>query len=146
MVSFLLCAATARVMAGVRRAILWLALAAGCVERPMLLADPLQSWNDTGARGRIIAFVKATTTVGTADFVPAGDRIAVFDNDGTLWAEQPLDVQLAFMIDQVKLAAPLHPEWKASPAFSALMTHDEKALADLGQSRCSSSSLSRTLV
>ena len=112
-----------------RRLVAWIVLAAGCAERPAELANSLPSWNDTGVKAQIIDFVHAVTTVGTPDFVPAADRIAVFDNDGTLWTEQPMYTQIVFAIDQAKLAAPSHPEWTSSPVFKALMAHDEKALA-----------------
>ena len=72
------------------------------------------------------------TTPGSSAFVPAEDRIAVFDNDGTLWCEQPLYFQFAFMLDQLKAAAPKHPEWKDNAAFKALVAKDEKALAAMG--------------
>jgi phosphoglycolate phosphatase-like HAD superfamily hydrolase len=91
----------------------------------------LPSWNDGPARTRIVEFVRAVTTPGN-DFVAPGDRIAVFDNDGTLWAEQPLYFQFQFMLDQLKKAAPDHPEWKSNPAFNALAAHDKVALAKLG--------------
>jgi phosphoglycolate phosphatase-like HAD superfamily hydrolase len=92
----------------------------------------LPSWNDGDAKSRIVEFVTGVTTPGK-DFVAPGDRIAVFDNDGTLWAEQPLYFQFLFMLDQLKKAAPNHPEWKNNPAFNALMAHDKAALAKLGQ-------------
>jgi len=91
----------------------------------------LPSWNDGEAKRRIVEFVHAVSTPGK-DFVAPGDRIAVFDNDGTLWAEQPLYFQFLFMLDQLKAAAPNHPEWKSNPAFNALMAHDKAALAKLG--------------
>jgi phosphoglycolate phosphatase-like HAD superfamily hydrolase len=92
----------------------------------------LPSWNDGEAKTRIFEFVRAVTTPGK-DFVSAGDRIAVFDNDGTLWAEQPLYFQFQFMLEQVKKAAPEHPEWKDNAAFRALAANDKAALAKLGQ-------------
>ena len=75
-------------------------------------ADPLPSWNDGKARQSIVAFVLKVTTPGSPDFVPVPERIAVFDNDGTLWSEQPIPVQLYFALDRVKALAPQHPEWK----------------------------------
>jgi phosphoserine phosphatase len=77
-------------------------------------------------------FVADVTTVGTSTYVASEDRIAVFDNDGTLWAEQPIYVQFAFMLDQVKTAAPKHPEWKDDPVFKALQANDRKALEAMG--------------
>ena len=96
-------------------------------------ANALPSWNDTATRRAILAFVAKVTTPGSADFVPVAERIAVFDNDGTLWSEQPLYFQFVFMLEQVKAAAPAHPEWKDNPAFQALVAKDLKALAALGE-------------
>jgi phosphoglycolate phosphatase-like HAD superfamily hydrolase len=95
-------------------------------------AQPLASWNDTAPRKAILKFVTDVTTPGAPTFVPADERIAVFDNDGTLWAEQPIYFQAAFLIDQVHAAAPKHPEWKKDPAFKALMARDTAALAAMG--------------
>jgi phosphoglycolate phosphatase-like HAD superfamily hydrolase len=95
-------------------------------------AQPLPAWNDGTAKTRIIEFVRAVSDPRSKDFVAPGDRIAVFDNDGTLWAEQPLYFQALFMLDQVKKAAPQHPEWKDSPAFQALAAQDKAALEKLG--------------
>jgi phosphoglycolate phosphatase-like HAD superfamily hydrolase len=95
-------------------------------------AQPLPSWNDGPARQAIVKFVGEVTAPGAPTFVPVEQRIAVFDNDGTLWAEQPLYFQFVFMLDQVKAAAPKHPEWKSDPAFKALVAHDRGALAQMG--------------
>ncbi|MFC6979294.1 hypothetical protein [Microbulbifer taiwanensis] len=75
-------------------------------------ADPLPSWNDGKTKQSVIAFVEKVTKEGSPEFVPADRRIATFDNDGTLWAEQPLYFQLIYAIDKVKEMAPQHPEWK----------------------------------
>jgi phosphoglycolate phosphatase-like HAD superfamily hydrolase len=96
-------------------------------------AEPLASWNDGPAKQGIVTFVAAVTQKGGKDFVPEPERIAVFDNDGTLWSEQPIYVQFVFMLDQLKAVAPKHPEWKSNAAFNALMAQDKKALAELGQ-------------
>lgn len=88
--------------------------------------DPLPSWNDTGSKEAIIAFVEKVTTEGLTDFVPAAERIAVFDNDGTLWAEQPMYVQLFFALDRVKELAPQHPEWTDKEPFASLLKGDVK--------------------
>ncbi|HSQ70959.1 MAG TPA: HAD family hydrolase [Rubrivivax sp.] len=111
-----------------------MALTAG-VFGPAALAqsDPLPSWNDGAAKARIIAFVRAVTAVGSRDFVPPADRIAVFDNDGALWSEQPMYFQLAFAIDRVKALAPQHPEWKAKQPFKAALEGDLKTLAASGE-------------
>ena len=95
--------------------------------------DTLPSWNDGPSRQAILSFVAAVTREGGPDYVAPPERIAVFDNDGTLWCEQPRYNQLVFMLDQVKAAAPKHPEWKSNAAFKALVAHDEKALAAMGQ-------------
>jgi len=95
--------------------------------------DPLPSWNDGAAKKNILSFVATVTAKGGKDFVPPVERIATFDNDGTLWSEQPLYFQFVFLLDQVKAAAPKHPEWKDNAAFKALAAKDLKALAALGQ-------------
>jgi hypothetical protein len=82
--------------------------------------DPLPSWSDGAARQSIVAFVGKVTREGTAGYVPSAERIAVFDNDGTLWSEQPVYVQLAFALDRVKALAPQHPEWQTQEPFSSL--------------------------
>jgi hypothetical protein len=77
-----------------------------------LAADPLPSWNDTAPKTAIVAFVEKVTKQGSPDFVPVAERIATFDNDGTLWAEQPMYFQAFFIFDRIKALAPQHPEWK----------------------------------
>lgn len=95
--------------------------------------DPLPSWNDGDARTALITFVTQVTTSGLPTYIPPVDRIATFDNDGTLWSEQPLYFQFLFMLERVKDVAPQHPEWKDNPAFQALEANDLKALAALGE-------------
>jgi phosphoserine phosphatase len=90
-------------------------------------SDPLVSWNDSAAKKAIVTFVEKTTNQGSPDFVPLSDRIAVFDNDGTLWSEQPMYFQLFFALDRVKLLAPQHPEWKNKEPFASLLEGDVKA-------------------
>jgi len=107
-------------------------VAALCFASAGRAADELPSWNDGAARQRIVAFVQAVSDRSAKDFVPADERIAVFDNDGTLWSEQPLYFQFVFMLDQLKAAAPAHPEWQDNAAFKALVAHDQKALSELG--------------
>jgi phosphoserine phosphatase len=92
----------------------------------------LPSWNDGPARRAIVHFVHEVTTPGGANFVAPQERVAVFDNDGTLWAEQPLYFQLQFMLAQVVAQAPSHPEWKDNPAFKAIVAKDKQALMALG--------------
>jgi len=89
-------------------------------------AGPLPSWNDTESKKAIVAFVEKVTRGGSPDFVSPGERIAIFDNDGTLWAEQPIYFQLAFAIDRVKALAPQHPEWKTQEPFASLLKGDLK--------------------
>jgi len=89
--------------------------------------DPLPSWYEGASKRAIVAFVEKVTRPGDAGFVPAAERIAVFDNDGTLWAEQPMYTQLAFVLDRVKVLAPQHPEWKTQEPFASLLKGDVKA-------------------
>lgn len=89
-------------------------------------ADPLPAWNDGPAKQSIVAFVSKVTTPGSADFVPPAERIATFDNDGTLWSEQPMPVQLYFALDRVKALAPQHPEWQTQEPFASLLKGDVK--------------------
>ncbi len=77
-------------------------------------ADPLPSWNDTAPKKSIIEFVEKVTKAGSADFVPVPERIATFDNDGCLWAEQPMYFQVIFIFERIKALAPEHPEWKST--------------------------------
>lgn len=96
-------------------------------------AQPLPSWNDGPAKRAIVQFVTDATTPGHPAFVPAAERIAVFDNDGALWSEQPMYFQLAFAIDRVRALAPAHPEWKETQPFKAALEGDVKALAASGE-------------
>ena len=89
-------------------------------------ADALPSWNDGPAKQSIVAFVERVSAQGTAAFVPVPERIAVFDNDGTLWGEQPMYFQLLFALDRVKALAPQHPEWKSQEPFASLLKGDVK--------------------
>lgn len=107
--------------------------AAAAGPAPAQLAAPLPSWSDGAARKAIVAFVKTVVEPGGKGFVPPADRIAVFDNDGTLWAEQPMYVQLAFALDRVKALAPKHPEWKTTPPFAAVLAGDLPAVAASGE-------------
>ena len=89
-------------------------------------ADPLPSWNEGKAKDSIIAFVEKVTKKGSADFVPANERIATFDNDGCLWAEQPMYFQAFFIFDRIKELAPQHPEWKTKEPFASVLKGDVK--------------------
>jgi phosphoserine phosphatase len=108
-------------------------VAAACGTSHAAQVDPLASWNDGESKTAIIAFVKAVTDRRSADYVAPAERIAVFDNDGTLWAEQPMYFQFAFMLGETKAAAPAHPEWRGQPAYEALVADDREALAQIGQ-------------
>jgi len=88
--------------------------------------DPLSSWNDGPTKQAIVAFVEKVTKDGSPDFVPTEQRIATFDNDGTLWCEQPMYFQLFFALDRVKTLAPQHPEWKTKEPFASLLKGDVK--------------------
>jgi phosphoserine phosphatase len=95
--------------------------------------EQLPSWNDGPVKTSITEFVARITTQGGSDFVPVDQRIAVFDNDGTLWCELPMYTQLSFALDRVKAMAPLHPEWKTRQPFQAVLAGDIKALAASGE-------------
>jgi hypothetical protein len=96
-------------------------------------ADGLPSWNDTASRKAVVDFVTRVTKTGSPDFVPPAARIATFDNDGTLWAEQPIYVQFAFAIDRVKTLAPQHAEWKQKQPFKGVLEGDTKAVLASGE-------------
>jgi phosphoglycolate phosphatase-like HAD superfamily hydrolase len=96
-------------------------------------ADPLPSWNDGASKLAITRFVQEVSTTGSAGFVTPAERIAVFDNDGTLWSEQPMYFQLAFALDRVKALAPLHPEWKQEQPFKAVLEGDLKTVLSGGE-------------
>ena len=117
-----------------------LVLAAGLA--PALAADALPSWNDGAAKSSILEFVDRVTREDSPDFVPVEERVATFDNDGTLWAEQPLYFQFLFAVDRVKALAPQHPEWRNNEPFLSLLKDDlrsalaggEKAIAEIAMS------------
>jgi hypothetical protein len=96
-------------------------------------ADVLPSWNDGAARARIVEFIAQTTAEGTKTYVPEEERIAVFDNDGTLWSEQPYYFQLAFALDRVRALAPQHPEWREVKPFKSVLANDIAELAESGE-------------
>ena len=89
--------------------------------------NPLPSWNDTASKKAVLEFVDKVTRRDSPDFVPEEERIATFDNDGTLWAEQPMYFQLLFALDRIKALAPAHPEWKEKEPFASLLRGDVKA-------------------
>lgn len=101
---------------------------------PLAGADePLPSWNDGDAKSAILHFVEGVTVEGGENYVPPADRIAVFDNDGTLWSEQPMYVQLAFAVDRAKAMASQHPEWKDKEPFASVLRGDMKGVAASGE-------------
>ncbi|WP_245350722.1 HAD family hydrolase [Bradyrhizobium sp. UFLA03-84] len=108
-------------------------LAIGGLAGALAQTDPLPSWNDGAPKRAITDFVARVTKQGGPDFVPAAERIATFDNDGTLWTERPFYFQLAFAIDRVRAMAPEHPDWQTRQPFKALLEKDTKALAATGE-------------
>jgi phosphoserine phosphatase len=94
--------------------------------------DPLPSWNDGPSKRSILSFVTEVTREGGPNFVPTAERIATFDNDGTLWTEQPMFPELRFAIDRVKVLLPKHPEWRAQRLFRAVLNNDNEGLAAAG--------------
>ncbi len=119
-----------------RRSVITAALTTGLlasVGPAIAQTDSLPSWNDGSAKRSIIDFVNRVTKRDHPDFVPVERRIATFDNDGTLWSEQPMYFQLAFALDRVKALAPTRPEWKATEPFKSVLAGDPAALAKLGE-------------
>ncbi|WP_457093252.1 HAD family hydrolase [Microvirga sp. P5_D2] len=110
-----------------------MALVATWISVAVAQTDPLPSWNDGPSKQAIVAFVTDVTREGSPDFVPLPERVATFDNDGTLWIEQPIYVQFAFALDRVKELAPQHPEWNDTQPFKAVLDGDMAALAAAGE-------------
>jgi phosphoserine phosphatase len=106
--------------------ILLLLVGGSAISNATRQSDPLPSWNDGAAKNAIVDFVQSVTTKGSPNFVPVDKRIAAFDNDGTLWAEQPMYFQLLFALDRVKALAPKHPEWKTKESFASLLKGNVK--------------------
>jgi hypothetical protein len=94
------------------------------LKQALAQTDPLPSWSDGASKRAISEFVARVTQQGGADFVPPAERIATFDNDGTLWVEHPMYTQMAFILDRVKVMAPLHPEWNRTQPFKAVLEGD----------------------
>ncbi|MCA9157872.1 MAG: haloacid dehalogenase-like hydrolase, partial [Planctomycetales bacterium] len=101
--------------------IIWALLAFACHA-----ADPLPSWNDSDSKKSIIGFVEKVTNEDSTDFVAVPERIATFDNDGTLWSEQPMYFQAFYIFDRIKALAPEHPEWKETEPFASVLKGDLK--------------------
>jgi len=95
--------------------------------------SPLPSWNESATKQSILNFVREVTIVDGPQFVRPEERIAVFDNDGTLWSEQPFYFQVAFVLDRMKALAPQHPEWKDNPLYTAVLNNDMKTVAAAGE-------------
>jgi phosphoglycolate phosphatase-like HAD superfamily hydrolase len=93
----------------------------------------LPSWNDGASKARIVSFVQDVTDPTSRRYVPPAERIAVFDNDGTLWTEQPMYFQLAFILDRVKALAPQHPEWRTQEPFKSVLAGDMSGVAAAGE-------------
>ena len=91
--------------------------------------DPLPSWNDGPAKKAIVDFVQTTTTQGSPKFVPPAERVATFDEDGTMWVEHPMYTEIMFTLDRVGELARTHPEWKDQPPYSAIINRDREAMA-----------------
>jgi hypothetical protein len=101
--------------------------------RPAAASDPLPSWNDGDVKQQILDFVARVTDPAGPDFVPEPERIATFDNDGTLWSEKPVYFQLLFAMDRVRELAPEHPEWKTEQPFKGVLEGDHQAVAATGE-------------
>src|SRR4051794_24992314 len=95
--------------------------------------DPLSTWNDGPNKQAILDFVAAVTEQGGEQFVPENDRVATFDNDGTLWVEQPMYSQAYFALDQIKTLAPLHPEWQTEQPFATILSGDQAAMRQFSE-------------
>ena len=96
-------------------------------------ADPLPSWNETAAKAAIVGFVHEVTDKGGPSYVPPEERIATFDNDGTLWVEQPLYAEVLFALDQVRAMAPAHPAWQTEEPYASVLSGDRARVAALDQ-------------
>ncbi len=118
-----------------------LLLVFGCNQKPteiktpdnLAIQDPLPSWNEGKSKQAILDFITKTTKEGGADFIPVADRIACFDNDGTLWSEQPMYFQLAYALDFIKKEAVNHPEWQTKEPFKSVLANDMKAVMAEGE-------------
>jgi len=105
----------------------------GVLISQVAIADPLPSWNEGVAKHGMTEFVRTVTDISSPNYVPSEQRIATFDNDGTLWSEQPMYFQVFFALDQIKALAPQHPEWKDRQPFKAILENDRKTLLESGE-------------
>jgi phosphoglycolate phosphatase-like HAD superfamily hydrolase len=112
--------------------VLGLFLAGGLAVAAAISNDPLPSWNEGPTKAAIIGFVSAVTSPGSPDYVPPAERVAVFDNDGTLWVEQPMYTQLAFVLGRIEALAPQHPEWQDQQPFKAALEGDMSTVGEAG--------------
>jgi phosphoglycolate phosphatase-like HAD superfamily hydrolase len=124
---------TARRAAQQALLVILLGVCCGPLARAQPAPDPLPSWNEGATKQAIVDFVNRVKLEGSREFVPVAERIAVFDNDGTLWSEQPIYFQFEFALDRVKALAPRHPEWKTTQPFQAVLDGDTKTLAASGE-------------
>jgi hypothetical protein len=114
--------------------VLLLALLTACAGSPRpATVDPLPSWNEGAVERSITDFVRAAADPASPEFIPAPQRVAVFDNDGCLWAEKPTYFQLLFIMDRIRALAPEHPEWASTQPFQAVLENDREALAAAGE-------------
>jgi hypothetical protein len=99
----------------------------------MTQSGPLPSWNEGASKQAVLDFVAAVTEEGGGQFVPVDERIATFDNDGTLWTEQPMYAQAFFILDQITTLAPAHPEWATEPPYAAVLSGDQAAMKQFSE-------------
>lgn len=114
-------------------ALAWIGIGLSLASKAVAEPDPLPSWNEGKSKAAVLAFVERVTTPGSPGFVPIEERIATFDNDGTLWSEQPIYFQLSFAMDRVREMAHEHPEWQTEQPFRAVLENDRKALIQAGK-------------
>ena len=110
----------------------WLALLLLVLTTAAQASEPLPSWKPGASRDAIVSFVQAVTQAGSPDYIAPPERIAVFDNDGTLWSEQPMYFEVLFAFDEIKRLAPQHPQWKQQQPYQAVLENDHAALAATG--------------
>jgi hypothetical protein len=123
----------AKLSKGAAAALLAAALQCWAIPATAQSSDPLPSWNDGAAKQAITAFVEVVTKEGGRDFVPPPDRIATFDQDGTLWVEHPLYTQAMFALDRIGALAPKHPEWKTKEPFKSVLEGNRIAIAKFSE-------------